>query len=95
MNTLKKILVLLSEKEKKNFFILLFIILLMAFFDMLGVASVIPFLAVLTNPQLVETNLILSYIYERSNILGIKGITEFLFLLCWLRLLLRLLFLEL
>ncbi len=81
MSTLIKILALLTEKEKKNFFILLFIILLMAFFDMLGIASIIPFLAVLTNPQLLETNLILSYIYERSNILGIKGNKEFLFLL--------------
>ena len=78
MSTLIKILALLTEKEKKNFFILLFIILLMAFFDMLGIASIIPFLAVLTNPQLLETNLILSYIYERSNILGIKGNKEFL-----------------
>ena len=65
MNTLKKILKLFDKKEKKEFFILLFIILLMAFIDMLGIASIIPFLALLTNPQILETNFFLSYLYER------------------------------
>ena len=31
----------------------------MAFFDMLGVASILPFITILTNPDLIETNIIL------------------------------------
>jgi ABC-type bacteriocin/lantibiotic exporter with double-glycine peptidase domain len=81
MNTLNKILKLFDKKEKKEFFILLFIILLMAFIDMLGIASIIPFLALLTNPQILETNFFLSYLYERSYIFGVKETNEFLFLL--------------
>jgi ABC-type multidrug transport system fused ATPase/permease subunit len=65
---LKKFLELLSSVEKKKLIILMFMILIMALVDMLGVASIMPFMAVLANPELIETNKILAemYVYSRS-----------------------------
>lgn len=55
--------------------------LIMAFLDMLGVASILPFIAVLANPSLVETNLILFRIYQFSANLGVSSSDDFMFLL--------------
>jgi ATP-binding cassette, subfamily B, bacterial PglK len=60
---LKKITKLLSYKEKKQAIILTIITLIMATLDMIGVASILPFLAVLISPELIETNIILSKLY--------------------------------
>ena len=53
----------------------------MAMFEMIGVVSVMPFMAVLMNPELVETNSFLNTGYNYSSIFGIKTIEQFLFLL--------------
>jgi hypothetical protein len=68
LTNLKKFLELLSSVEKKKLIILMFMILIMALVDMLGVASIMPFMAVLANPELIETNKILAeiYVYSRS-----------------------------
>ena len=81
MNTIKKIFNLLTSHEKKQAFTLLILILFMALLDMLGVASILPFIAVLTNPQLIETNVILSALYQGSNMIGVNNQMQFLFLL--------------
>ncbi|OUX38043.1 MAG: ABC transporter ATP-binding protein [Candidatus Pelagibacter sp. TMED273] len=56
-------------------------ILTMAFIDMLGVASIMPFMAVLTNPNIIETNFFLRTMFQTSNIIGINTNQEFTFLL--------------
>lgn len=58
--------------------------LVMALLDMLGVASILPFIAVLANPALVETNPILSWVYELSVNVGVASVEQFLFLLGFL-----------
>lgn len=80
MKTLKKILDLLTLKEKRRFFLLLTLILIMAFFDMFGVASVFPFITLIANPQIVESNVFFSYLYQKSNILGVTSVKEFTFI---------------
>ena len=55
-------------------------ILVMAFLDMIGVASILPFIAVL-NPGIIEKNLILSKMYQASNIFGVENNQQFLFAL--------------
>jgi ABC-type multidrug transport system fused ATPase/permease subunit len=45
------------------------------------VASILPFIAVLTNPNIVETNFILQSIYEASNIMGVENKEQFIFAL--------------
>ena len=80
MNIIKKILYLFSPKEQKSFYLLLLLMFVMAFFDILGIASILPFITILTNPNLIETNIALAYLYEKSFILGVENKTDFLFL---------------
>ena len=47
---------LLSPHEHKRVIILIFLVIIMAFFEMLGLASILPFIAVLSNPEVLETN---------------------------------------
>ena len=54
-------LYLLTSHERKISVLLIFMILIMALLDMVGVASIIPFISVATNPDLVETNAVLNY----------------------------------
>lgn len=63
MNSIKKIIKLLSKSEQRQAILLLIMIVVMAFLDVAGVASILPFMSVLVNPQLIETNLILRDIY--------------------------------
>ena len=81
MKTFKKILFLLSSKERKRAGFLLIMALIMAFLEMLGVASIMPFMAVLTNPGIVETNNFLNFMFLNSTIFGVETKNEFLFFL--------------
>jgi ABC-type multidrug transport system fused ATPase/permease subunit len=56
LQTAKKILSLLSQKERKEASLLLLMVLIMAICDTIGVASVMPFISVMANPVLVESN---------------------------------------
>jgi len=78
---IKKILFLLSAHEKKRSLLLLIMITMMASLDMLGIASILPFVAVLTNPSLIETNFILNEMYQILNSFGLQTNQEFLFVL--------------
>ena len=79
MKTFKKLLFLLTLNERKKAGLLLFMILIMAILDTIGVASILPFMAVLTNPGLIETNIFLNTMFKASGIFGVKSNDEFLF----------------
>ena len=81
MDTLKKLFELLTPSERKGAAVLMGMVLLMAFLDVLGVASVLPFMAVLANPDLVHTNAWLYAAYTKSRLIGINTIDHFLFVL--------------
>ena len=72
MKTLKKIIYLLSSEERKNACFLLVLILFMALLDMIGVASILPFMAVLTNPDIIETNVVVNKMFLVANSFGIE-----------------------
>ena len=84
MRSFKKLLFLLTPYELKRAFLLLLMILVMAFLDVMGVASILPFMAVLTNPSLIETNYFLKLMFETSSIFGVENIQEFIFALGFL-----------
>ena len=65
IESLKKLLDLLSRKERRQAFLLFGMVLIMALLDMAGIASIMPFLSVLANPDVVETNRYLASIYHR------------------------------
>jgi ABC-type multidrug transport system fused ATPase/permease subunit len=78
MNTYRKTLTLLSPKEKRRGNLVLVMVILMAMLETAGVASVMPFLAVLGNPDLVETNPVLSPLYAG---LSFTSVDSFIFAL--------------
>ena len=81
MENLKKILFLLSKEEKKQASLILVMILFMALLEMLGVASILPFMAMLANPEILDTNVYLNKAYIASSLLGVKNENQFLFFL--------------
>ncbi len=81
METFKKILFLLTPHERKRAILLVILIIMMAFLDMIGVASILPFMAVLANPSIVETNLILNNMFQASSFFGVEDDQQFLFAL--------------
>jgi ABC-type multidrug transport system fused ATPase/permease subunit len=78
---LNKLLALLTPPERKRAGVLMGMILVMAFLDMLGVASILPFMAVLANPELVQTNAMLNTAFTISRHIGIHTTEQFLFAL--------------
>ncbi len=79
MQILKKLIYLLSSQERKHSIFLLLLIMIMALLDMAGVASILPFMAVLTNPNIIETNEILKSMFEVSKNFGVENNQDFLF----------------
>jgi len=78
MSTLKKLLNLLTKQERKRVILLIGMTMIMALLDMVGMASIMPFMSVLANPQLVESNFFLNTAYKT---LDFVDPTTFLFFL--------------
>ena len=53
----------------------------MALIDMIGIASIMPFIAVLSNPEIIETNSKLNSLFEYSSKFGIETTQQFFFFL--------------
>ena len=81
MQTLNKLLFLLSFHERKRLVILFIFGIASSLLDMMGVASIVPFVAILSNPSLIETNSILITLFKILNTFGITTIQEFFFIL--------------
>ena len=81
LKSIKKLGYLLSSKERKFALVLLILSLLTALIETIGVASIMPFIAVLSTPSILETNSILNSMYQISNIFGIDTQQSFLFTL--------------
>jgi ABC-type multidrug transport system fused ATPase/permease subunit len=76
--TYRKLLDLMSPREQRLFFLLLVLIMFMGLAQMVGVAAILPFLAVLAQPEVVETNPWLSWIHDG---LGFRDHRSFLLFL--------------
>ena len=79
LNT-EKIFFILTRKERRRGVYLFILILFMALVDMLGIASIMPFIALLTNPEIINSNDILNFLYKKVNIYGVKNEEDFLIL---------------
>ena len=71
-----KIFNLLSYQEKKKAILVIFLTLIMGLIDAVGAASIMPFLSLVANPDIIETNTLLNYIKQ---ITQIKSTDEFTF----------------
>ncbi|PZX50004.1 ABC transporter ATP-binding protein [Cereibacter changlensis] len=87
IDTYRKLYTILSGRERKLAVMLTLLALLMGFLDVLGVAAVLPFLAVVSNPDLIQENSWLRMAHgwlgnpEVSTFLIILGFAAFLFVL--------------
>ena len=82
MKTLKKLIYLLTLRERKRAGLLLCIVLIMSLLEMAGLASIVPFMAVLANPEIIETNSMLNTAFQTSNAMfGVENSRQFLILL--------------
>ncbi|WP_018871261.1 ABC transporter ATP-binding protein [Thioalkalivibrio sp. ALgr3] len=75
LSTYRKALALLSRKEKRRGGLVLGMVIVMAVLETAGVASVMPFLSVLGNPEVVQTNPVLNTVYEG---LGFTSVDAFI-----------------
>lgn len=74
---IKELYSLLELEQKRNLFKLQIMIILMSIFELIGIASIGPFMALVSNPNLVDTNDTLNYIY---NFVGASSKNNFIFL---------------
>ena len=78
INTIKNFLYLITLKERKRAAFLLLMIILVSLVDMMGIASILPFMAVVTNQSLIETNEVLKFFFNFLSIFGVKNNNQFL-----------------
>ena len=81
MSVFRKILLLMNSKERRRSLFILFLVTIMAMLETLGIASLMPFLAVLSDPSLIQDNLLLSKGFQISSIFFITNEDQFLLLL--------------
>lgn len=81
MYTINKLFALLTASERRRATFLMCMILLMAFIDVLGVASIMPFMALLANPELVNSNALVNTAFLFSHHLNVHTIDQFLLVL--------------
>jgi len=75
---IRKIKILFGNTDFKEIYFLFFGILLMGFFEIIGVFSIAPFMAVILNPDIISESKYLSFIYDALNI-DIDNDSEFIF----------------
>jgi ABC-type multidrug transport system fused ATPase/permease subunit len=64
MDRIKKLLLLLSRREKKNLALLVAALVICSFIGVAGIASIMPFIQVLSKPEVIRTNEVLAWIYS-------------------------------
>jgi ABC-type multidrug transport system fused ATPase/permease subunit len=81
MEIIKKLYSFLNPEERKKAKLLLVMIFIMGILDTLGVVSILPFITILSNPQLLETNIFLKNIYITAGKFGIESSNQFMLML--------------
>lgn len=69
---------LLTSKQRKNFFLLQIFVILMSFMEIIGVASIVPFMSLVGDTTQLQEDTFISQIYQKS---GIVSESHFIFLL--------------
>ncbi|VFQ47454.1 ABC transporter ATP-binding protein [Desulfoluna butyratoxydans] len=73
-----KLIVLHDKQERRNVLWLFGMVLIMGLLEVVGVASIMPFIAVVSNPEIIKSNIYLSFLY---NTVGFTATEPFLILL--------------
>lgn len=75
ISVIKDILAVLDGKTRKRYFVLQFVFFVAAIFQVVGIASIGPFISILSNPDIIHSNPILSSAYE---LLGFQSDLQFI-----------------
>lgn len=78
LTTYRRLFEILDRRERRRFLLVLAMTLVMGLLDTVGVASVLPFLAVLANPEVVQTNPYMAAVY---GFFGFESTNDFLIFL--------------
>lgn len=73
---IKELFSLLTPSQRKRFYSLQVLVILMAIMELVGIASIGPFMALVADPSLLETNPLLASLYQLS---GLQTTNQFLF----------------
>lgn len=74
----RKIIAILTKKEQKKFLSITLLSVVMAILDMVGISTILPFMSVITNPKIIESNSVFSHTYK---ILKFSSVENFIFFL--------------
>lgn len=64
LDTYNKLRDLLDKRERRNAILLFVMILLMGLLEVMGVASIMPFIAIVANPEVIRSNPIFAAVYD-------------------------------
>lgn len=78
ITSLKKLWDLFNKRERLQIFGLLIAILAMALAQVVGVASVMPFMDLVMNPEMIEESRVLNTLYNYFNFESINRFTIFI-----------------
>ncbi len=78
LNSLKKLWELFNKKERIQIFALLFAFLAMALVQVIGIASIMPFMELVMEPEIVTENKLLSTLYNYFHFDSINSFTIFI-----------------
>jgi ATP-binding cassette, subfamily B, bacterial PglK len=78
MNKLRELFGLLNTNQRKRFYVLQVLILVMAFMEIIGIVSIIPFMALVGDLNQLQQDTFISSVYQAS---GIKSELRFVFLI--------------
>ena len=92
ITTYKKIWSLLEVKEKRRAITLLFQMVIFGIVEMFGIVSIIPLVAVLSEPLLIEQNKFLTTLYQNYNFQSTNSFLIFLTSIVFIVTVLRTLF---
>lgn len=81
MQACKKLLFILTPQERRRVILLLIMSIIMGLLDTIGIVSILPFITVLANQNLIETNFILSSMLKVSKIFGVENNQHFIYFL--------------
>lgn len=63
MKHYKMLIELLNKRDRKKVFLIGIMVFIMAILDVIGIASIMPFMSVLASPEVVESNFYLQYLF--------------------------------
>ncbi len=78
LNTLKKIYLLLNKNERRSAYLLVLAAIVVAIIEVIGIGSIMPFLAIVANPHAIDENKWLNALYTYLNVDSINAFLIFL-----------------